>query len=739
MEIADVKLFPTFQIMISDFVLLDQGKKIVSLKHLHTGFYPLDLWEGFLHIHSLQLEEVKLFIPNSEEKGASLFSIKELPVKVMIDSLHIEDIAVYENDETIKSPAATVKGSFYIDPQESLIVSLLKIKNLQESDNWITTEIAYEKETGSIQIATVDGTQVHAEFMTASDEILRIHRFHAAYGSYHLDGNVSITYEGDFEDSDIIFTTGELSDKLPIEGYLYGDGKILGSLWSPVIDLKVFSDQLIIKDTIIRDMRAKVSSSQGPSGLSGEIAIAFLKEDVPYEFSGKIFWDESLGPLPTRLITSTNLAKIAQILNIETTDISGDVDIELNFKEDNILVNAALHNGQIESYQMGNTMTEVEGLLVGDINRLDLKVFKAKDGKEGIYSARGFLVVDFAKQFPFELSFSMNKALLFETENKRVTANGKLRLHGNIDKATLEGTLTTQSARMTVRDKESELAESIHVLYINQSSKETPPTPSWVKPPEIPLTLNVKVIVPGKAKLKGKEFTSEWSGEAVITGNVMAPQVHGELKISNGRYSLRGRTLKFEKGSMIFAGDIEKKTSVYVIGEMEIDRYTIEVIVKGPIRNTGITFRSNPPLSRKEILSWILFNKDISDISEFQGGQLNQTITNLSNDKPDILTRIGDALGIDRIDISGGSAGRGGQVSFEVGKYVSENTYISLSRKPNRVFDATRIGNSSLDDDRFDQSNRLGIETSLGKHIKLQAEVDEDQCGQINLLWKKDY
>ena len=219
-----------------------------------------------------------------------------------------------------------------------------------------------------------------------------------------------------------------------------------------------------------------------------------------------------------------------------------------------------------------------------------------------------------------------------------------------------------------------------------------------------------------------------------------SPKVNGELTVVDGKYRVRGRTLEINKGSINFAGDLEKNTSLYVIGEMVIDRYTIEIIVKGLIKNPSISFRSNPPLSRKEILSWVLFNTDISDISEFQGGRLNQSITNLStgtDDGPDILTRFGDTLGIDRIDITGSPDAS--QVSFELGKYVSESTYISISRKPTNDWDSKRIGTGTLDSDEYDQSNRIGIETSIGKNFKIQAEVDEDQSGQINLLWKKDY
>ena len=88
-----------------------------------------------------------------------------------------------------------------------------------------------------------------------------------------------MTFDGVFEDSSILFTSGELSEKLPFEGYLYGEGRILGSVWSPELDLKLNSDQLMIKETIFSDVQAKLQSSRTEEGLGGEMSISFMKED----------------------------------------------------------------------------------------------------------------------------------------------------------------------------------------------------------------------------------------------------------------------------------------------------------------------------------------------------------------------------------------------------------------------------------------------------------------------------
>lgn len=739
-EIADVKLFPSFQFSAYDITIYEKEKKIADISHIYLGFYPLDFRKGYLHFHTLFLEGVNFHTPAGTNDPTPSISTQDFPFKLRMDSFQLNDLSIIDNNGEVIIPFVSARGSFYLSPKDSLLVIGIKATPSNDPENWISTEIAYDNGEGSIQINTVDNIDFDAEFVISNDNLLRIKRFHTQYNSNTVDGNATLTYDGVFIDSSLLFSSGKLSEKIPIHGTLYGEGKIVGSIWSPEIDLILNSDQLMFNDTIFHDLKATVHSRLEDKGLGGGISVSFLKDNLPYQFSGQIFWEETLGPLPTRFKAKTNLAELAQILNIDATEISGNVDVELKFSDNDIKGEAIITNGFLESYQLGSVITDIEAVIEGNLKRLKLKKFKAQDGAKGTYSAKGSLEFNVSKHFPFEFALNINKVQLLQLDNAKATASGQLKLHGNLKNSLLEGILTADSSRLTIPDRVSAVTDSLEITYINQAAGERAPTPSNVKRPEIPLELNVKINVPGNTKIKGKAFASEWEGNATITGTPMTPKVNGELTVTSGKYRVRGRNLEINKGSITFAGDLEKKTTLYVIGEMAIDRYTIEVIAKGPIKNPTFSFRSNPPLSRKEILSWILFNKDISNISEFQGGKLNQSITTLStgtDDGPDILTRFSDTLGIDRVDITGSPDAS--QVSIELGKYVSESTYISISRKPSREIDSKRVGTGTLDPDEYDQTNRIGIETSLGRDFKLQAEVDDDQSGQINLLWKKDY
>ncbi len=325
------------------------------------------------------------------------------------------------------------------------------------------------------------------------------------------------------------------------------------------------------------------------------------------------------------------------------------------------------------------------------------------------------------KKFPFELNAHIDKARLLQLDIAKSTVSGDLNLSGNLEEGLLQGELTTHTLHVTLPEETSAMIQTVNVIYINQPEDAVSPIDFSEEPPFWPLKLALKINVP-KARVKANNLKSYWEGGAEIKGSLEKPLVYGVFKITEGSYIFRGKTFALNEGTITCNGDLEKDTTLYVIGSMKIGRMTVEAILRGPIGKPELSFRSNPPMSQREILSWILFGHGLSNISPLEGSQLNETITDLdmADTGPDLLTKIQNTIGIDRIDIGAGD-GCENAVSVKVGKYLSQGTLVSVGK------------NMSTD------ANTVSLEMDLFRDFKLEANISDDDRDELNLIWRRDY
>lgn len=383
-----------------------------------------------------------------------------------------------------------------------------------------------------------------------------------------------------------------------------------------------------------------------------------------------------------------------------------------------------ISEGSFELLELGTSLKNAKAILSLKGSTATLTEFTATDGKSGIVTGTGTAELDMQKKFPFSLLLEVNKAALLNMDYIFGFASGQLTFEGNMEKGLLKGKLVTDSLVINLPDQVNDLAEAMEITYINQSENQVKPTEYMKEKSTWPLTFDLDIQMPGRGFINGSNLNSEWKGAVAMTGSNDLPLFNGSCQIIRGEYNINGKPFEIKQGSITFAGDIEKKTSFYVIASKDIEEIKADIIVKGNLKSPAISFRSNPPLPQRDILSWILFNRGASEITAFQGTQLNESITNLPTEssEPDLLTKIRNRIGIDRIDINRhDSKGSSNEVSVQVGKYLSKGIFVSVNKSVTA------------------EANRLAIEANLIKNFKIQAEVGDDSDAQLQLKWKHDY
>lgn len=720
LELGDISLFPPFSFTAKEVKVLEQGKECLAIDQLRIRISPFDLQEGTILLNSLELEGVVATPPASNEIAGTPPQWKNLPINLEIESFKIHHLKTeYKGLNTHNDPIS-FEGNLYVQPGTEHINVHSRFWSDTNPREFLQTSFEFIQDHGLFRINTSANANLEGKYKLAEDKSIELTDLKGIAGPLQAEGNLHIDSQLNILDSSIAVSSLDLSKATPFKGQFSGEIKLKGQLLKPEINAAFLSEKIQWGDHVFEQIAISVASQK-------RMSLQFLKEGHPYRFVSLLEWEIPLSP---KAVATVEIADILQLFRIENSNISGQITCGIDFSQGTTFGNVAVKNLCYESYALGCSFKNIDAVVSLDADKLTVKELKGTDTQNGHFSGSGEMNLNLKEKFPFEFRFNIENTALFNLDFFKATATGNGIFKGNGDGALLEGSLVTDSMHFTLPEKTQAIKKTLEITYINQPSNEPTPTKIEKKQLNWPLQLNVKVKTGEDANVDGRGLTSQWKGKVLVTGTPDTFLVNGELRCKEGTYQFRGKKINIKSGTVNFLGDIEKDTTLYIIGEMEIDRITAEIIVKGSTTNPAISFRSTPPMSQREILSWILFNKGFQEISDFQGTQLNESITDLiqSGDTgPDLLTKLQNSLGLDRIEFSGSKDSEG--MSIQVGKYISKKTFLTLSHNTGSNSDTNSTG----------ETHSLGIETILKKNIKLQAEVDDGGNGQANIIWKRDY
>lgn len=529
-----------------------------------------------------------------------------------------------------------------------------------------------------------------------------------------------------------------VAPEAPISGRISFDMLLNGPVENPqgTFTLQLHHIQIIEEMFAAKPfLNGKIDAAINDNGISFEGALngfgktpITTKGIIPLEMSLYPFKLKSneKNPFNLSLNADGDLDPYLHLFYNDSTNLTGRVKIALtlsgHMQSPQINGEVELFNGSFESFNTGAIYKNIQARLEGDGSKLILKSFSAQDIKHGSITASGSLSLDSALDYPFEFKIQPSQIFIMDSDYATFSASGALTLIGDQQQGKLQGTLTVDRATIRMEEALPTQIKTVDVIYINIPEGESL---SYLQAHEVtwPLHLDVKVIMPDNVLIQGKNLNSEWKGTVDVTGTPTSPLFNGELRVLHGDYNFNGKKFALTQGNIHFAGPADKKTTLYVVASKEINKIRAEIIVKGPTSKLGVSFRSNPPLSQREVMSYILFNRGISDITSDQGNQLTQSFVELNSSDPaqtDMLTRLRNNIGIDRLDLTSSDT-ENKELSLQVGKYITDGILVSINKSINAA------------------ANRVAIEAKLMKNVQAQAEVGDDSQGKIMLKWKKDY
>ena len=548
------------------------------------------------------------------------------------------------------------------------------------------------------------------------------------------------TIDGECKAEDLqLLPFSRLFPRLSIKGLINGYASIKGNTQTPLAEFELNVEKIKVQDRNLDKLPAFTSALKGDLS-NGKLNLKGTVSGIgnhPLNVEGFLPVTLHLTPLSLKVHKNTpfsiNMKGDAELLPFlqlalpDTKYTSGKLDIDLKARgtlnDPDLLGVISIEDGAYESLNYGFSIEDLSAHISADGSNLYLENLHATDGKKGTLSANGEISADPLRQFPFTLQIEVQNMEVLDIELAKTRAEGSLSLNGNINRSIIEGTLYSIGGSIEIPKKGKNRLPEVEITFINNLPETAPPEEKHPrKDMEIDFDLLVKTKEP--IRVHGRGLESTWTGEVALKGSRRQPELYGKLGIKEGQYFLSQRIFQVTEGNIRFDGPVKTNSTLEVTGQLPLSELVVYLHLSGLLQSPRIHLRSVPEKKLKDILSWVLFDKEVTEITSFEALQVASLALSISRGgELDLVGKLRSSLGLDRLDISSESNDDEdlNEISIEVGKYISKGVFVSVSR--------------SIDS----ATNQVSVEASVSKEIKVQAEVGDNADAKLSTKWKRDY
>ncbi len=394
-----------------------------------------------------------------------------------------------------------------------------------------------------------------------------------------------------------------------------------------------------------------------------------------------------------------------------------------------------LSDARYENFATGAVLTKMQADVVGDRDRFSLTSFSAADNASGSLKAQGNVVLKGPSGPTAELSATLTNFRVAARDEAVATASGTVSIAGSLTSPKVTAPLTVNRADINLPDSLPPNVVVLKVVETNSKASKQPLPTSANQPPALPATLDIKIDMPGNIFVRGHGLDSEWRGKLAITGTSAAPVIAGSLEQVKGSVDLLGKTFNLTRGAITFDGSPKLDPVLDIVAEASTADITAQVNIGGFASAPTITLTSTPVVPQDEILSRVLFNRGVGQLSAGEGLQLAAAASTLAGGGPGVLDRLRGGLGLDWFKLGSGptgpasstlnpraaSSGATSGTALSAGKYVAPGVSVGVSQ-----------GLSP-------PTSKVTVEIKLRPHLTIQGEAGQSGSTGIGLNYNYDY
>ena len=430
------------------------------------------------------------------------------------------------------------------------------------------------------------------------------------------------------------------------------------------------------------------------------------------------------GDVDGEIRAALSMARVGDLLALDGHVLRGDLtaDLELAGTVGSPLVDGPikLQNGLYENVSSGIEFRDVELSAAASNKRITIGALSAKAGQSGTATGDGWIDLDAGKNFPLSLALSVAQAELINRDDMEATITGDVAMLGDLNDATINGTLTINRAEFSIPegggpDVPEIKVEEIGGVIINLEKRDEVETDQSFDP-----ELDIKISAPNKVFVRGRGLDSEWEGDLRITGPTSAPRITGSLEIRKGSFDFIEKRFEIEKGIIDFKGASPPNPILAIEAAATDGDFKAIVKLDGPAEQPSIRLESEPALPEDEVLARLLFNRELSEIGPVEAAKLALALNQLRGGGGfDAFGEIRNALNIDTLDIVSGEEAADSRV--KAGKYINDEVYVEVEQGA------------------ADGTGRARVEVEILPSISLEADTGTDSTGGVGVKWRFDY
>ncbi|MEM6957361.1 MAG: translocation/assembly module TamB domain-containing protein, partial [Myxococcota bacterium] len=262
-----------------------------------------------------------------------------------------------------------------------------------------------------------------------------------------------------------------------------------------------------------------------------------------------------------------------------------------------------LMHGEVALRSLGQRLSDVEGTLLFEDNRITLQNVFATDG-DGTLRIAGDIGVENLVPSDFQLALGATDFPIRQEGSVIASLSGNAAFDATLEDEGLRGELRVQSLDVTLPEEDSRTPISldphpdVRLVQRNAVAVENS-------------TFEVRLDVDGSnpIELQGEDLSATLTADLDVFYRDPDFRVGGRVDVLGGNYQLFGRRFDVEQGALIFDGASELDPAVTLVAVYSLRGQpgeTVTVTASGTLSNLAIEFSSTLTNDRAEIIALLV-------------------------------------------------------------------------------------------------------------------------------------